>query len=145
MIPKIRIILGFHATNMREHVRMLMITAAPYTNFAFFPEGDYHPRDHAGMADRLTVIAESTIVATHSEVIVLRLRRLIAEGKMPPDQLAITWLGTGQGVPVDITVDAMGDVSWWPAGVFSEDFQEVKAIRRAQKKIEELHLALQPT
>jgi predicted ATPase len=32
-----------------------------------------------------------------------------------------------------IPVAADGEVEWWPEGVFSESFAEVKAIRRAQR------------
>ena len=34
-------------------------------------------------------------------------------------------------------VDSTGEVDAWPNGLFSEDFEEVMAIRRAQQKAEE--------
>ena len=34
----------------------------------------------------------------------------------------------------NIQLDQNGDVDWWPEGVFSEAFAEVKAIRRAQRR-----------
>jgi len=33
-----------------------------------------------------------------------------------------------------VQMDSDGEVDWWPEGVFEEDFQEVAAIRRAQRR-----------
>lgn len=69
------------------------------------------------------------VVATMSEAAVLRLRRRVAEGTLLPSQLLFVDADTGD----EIHVDASGEVDAWPEGLFSEDFEEVKAIRRAQR------------
>ncbi len=87
-----------------------------------------HPAFHGDRADDL--IAESAetpaLIVTHSEVIVLRIRRRVAEGSLRPDEVAIYWIDGATERRIEL--DGHGDVSWWPPGVFSEDFAEVNAI-----------------
>jgi len=74
------------------------------------------------------------LVETHSESIVLRIRRRVAKG-LSPDHVAIYFvedLGDGSRVR-QIQLDQNGEVDRWPDGLFSESFLEVKAIRRAQR------------
>jgi predicted ATPase len=54
---------------------------------------------------------------------------------LAPDSVAIYFVeDTGEGSRLrPVTLDANGDVDWWPDGVFSEAFEEVRALRRAQK------------
>ena len=75
------------------------------------------------------------LVETHSESLVLRVRRRVAEG-LSPDQVAIAYVeDTGEGSRIrQIRLSSDGEVDWWPEGVFSEAFLEVKAIRRAQRR-----------
>jgi predicted ATPase len=84
----------------------------------------------AVLADRGTMVVE-----THSESLVLRVRRRIAEGKVSPDHVALVYVeDIGEGSTLrPITLQPDGGVEWWPEGVFSESFVEVKAISRAQR------------
>ena len=134
----IRIILGYSSADMRRYGAGLALQAScegKADALVLFPEEGRHPYEHGGIADRLAAHAP-VVVATHSEVIVLRMRRLVVEGRLHPEQVLITWLGEGVGMPVEIKVDARGEVSWWPPGVFSEAFEELKGIRAAQKKVD---------
>lgn len=104
------------------------------------PELHLHPGAHGGLAD-LYIEAVGTqsrfIVETHSENFILRLRRRIAEGKLPPDDVALYWVNddvTATPRIRRINIDEMGGIDFWPTGVFSEDLAEVQAIRRAQKE-----------
>jgi len=75
------------------------------------------------------------IIETHSENFVLRLRRRIAEG-LDPARVKLYWINddTRPGSQVDeILIHENGDVSNWPSSVFSEDFEEVRKIREAQR------------
>ncbi len=106
------------------------------------PELHLHPAAHAGLAD-LYVDSAATctglriLVETHSENFILRLRRRIAEGKIDPGKVALYWveeLPRGQGSAIRrIEILPDGTVSDWPAGVFSETYDEVRAIRRAAR------------
>jgi predicted ATPase len=103
------------------------------------PELHLHDAAHAPIGDLLLSATSGgqgrMVVETHSESLVLRVRRRVAEG-LSPDQVSIVFvedLGDRSTVR-NIRLDQSGDVDWWPEGVFSEAFMEVKAIRRAQRR-----------
>lgn len=105
------------------------------------PELHLHPGAHGSLADlyigALQVPGTRFILETHSENFLLRIRRRIAEKTLTPEQVRIYWVDDSQGngsriVPIDVLPD--GEVSTWPKGVFSEDFDELKAIRAAQRR-----------
>lgn len=121
--------------------RSLGLGEAPFLDVIEQPELHMHDAAHAALGD-LLLSAVSTergnvVVETHSESLVLRLRRRIAEG-LSPHQVALIYVeDTEEGSrlkPISISED--GEVNWWPEGVFSEAFLEVKAIRRAQRQHE---------
>ncbi|HEV7371784.1 AAA family ATPase [Arenibaculum sp.] len=73
------------------------------------------------------------IVETHSENLLLRIRRLIAEGA-DPALVALYWVDEqedGCSTVRRIHIDQDGNLDWWREGVFSEGYEEVRAIRRA--------------
>ncbi len=79
-----------------------------------------------------------TVVETHAEGLLLRVRRRIAEGGISPEQVALYYVDDApSGSQVRrIGLLANGEVDYWPAGVFLESFEEVKALRRAQRRVE---------
>ncbi|MET3127530.1 putative ATPase [Arcicella rosea] len=108
------------------------------------PELHLHPSAHGNLAERF---AESLIdankrylIETHSENFILRLRRLIAESKYPyftEQNLKIYYVDYEEDLNEsflrDIKIDSFGEVYDWPDGIFSDSFDEVFAIRKAQK------------
>jgi predicted ATPase len=101
------------------------------------PELHLHPAAHAGLADlylsALRASRAKFIVETHSENFVLRLRRRIAEG-LDPALVSLNFI-EHDGVQAQIRrmpIDPRGRVENWPAGVFSEDATEVRAINTAR-------------
>jgi hypothetical protein len=106
------------------------------------PELHLHDAAHAPLGDLLLSAVNDRqgclLVETHSESIVLRVRRRVAEG-LSPDQVAIVYVeDVGDGSRLrQIHLNRHGEVDWWPEGVFSEAFLEVKAIRRAQRETTE--------
>ncbi len=103
------------------------------------PELHLHPAAHAPLADLFLRTAASgkgqILVETHSENLLLRLRRRIAEGA-DPGLVATYWVedradGSSAVRPIQILPD--GEVDYWPEGVFSEGYQEVRALRRAAR------------
>jgi hypothetical protein len=110
----------------------------PFLDTVEQPELHLHDAAHAPLGDLLlSAVARgggNVVVETHSESLVLRIRRRIAEG-LSPDQVALVYVeDAGEGSclrPIALRPD--GEVEWWPEGVFSEAFVEVKAIRRAQR------------
>ncbi len=103
------------------------------------PEAHSHPTVHARLADSIAEAVLSgncsTVVETHSETFVLRLRRRIAEGQLRPDQVAFYWVDDEQGTTElrRLDLDEHGDIADWPEGWFDAALHEVQAIRRAGK------------
>jgi hypothetical protein len=106
------------------------------------PELHLHPGAHAALADLYLAAAARTatrfLIETHSETFLLRLRRRIAEG-LDPATVAVYFveqIGNASAVR-QIHVDASGDVDYWPEGVFTEDYDETRALAEAQLEREE--------
>lgn len=118
--------------------RSLQRGLTPFIDIIEQPELHLHDAAHAALGDlMLSAIADgkgNLIVETHSEELVLRVRRRVAEGLCPSNVAIVYVEDTGDGSRVkEIKLDKLGEVDWWPEGVFSESLEEVKAIRRAQR------------
>jgi predicted ATPase len=102
------------------------------------PELNLHPSAQSPLADLYIAAAERTrvrfLIETHSETFLLRLRRRIAERRLDPEMLALYFVdSTGETATVRrINVDELGRVDYWPQGIFTEDFEEVRAMAEAQ-------------
>jgi len=101
------------------------------------PELHLHDAVHAPLADLYMATARlgrgSVVVETHSEGLLLRVRRRVAEGTFNPADLAIYFVdrvASGSFVRA-IQVNRDGELSEWPEGVFLESYREVLAIQRA--------------
>ena len=103
------------------------------------PELHLHPGAHGSVADLYLEAIKKRgtrfIVETHSENFLLRVRRRIAERLTESNKVRFYWFD-GQKeldkiIPIDISED--GGVTEWPSNVFSEDLDEVKAIRKANR------------
>jgi len=105
------------------------------------PELGLHPVIQPEIAQLFAQIAKDThrnfIIETHSETFILRIRRLIAEGKLDSKDVGIYGLDdegdTGSRLKA-IHLREDGNVKNWPKGIFSEHFKEVMAMRRAQRQ-----------
>ena len=106
------------------------------------PELHLHPAAHADLVELFAKSAKKNnqtfIIETHSENILLRLRKLIVESdfSFTKDDLIIYWIQSaesgGQEL-LEITVDEEGVLSRWPDGVFNENIKEIIAMRRTLK------------
>lgn len=111
----------------------------PFLDVVEQPELHLHDAAQAPLVDLFIDTARQgighTIVETHSEPILLRLQRRIAETKIAPDEVALYFVNAddegSQLRRIHLNID--GEVDWWPEGVFEEDFHEVAAMRRAQR------------
>ena len=106
------------------------------------PEAELHPAVHADIAelllDNLSGPARPLVIETHSEMVLLRARRWIAEGRLPADNVLVYWVCAEPGrgsVLRKITIDEKGEMNAWPDGVFIEDYEEILAIRRAARRV----------
>lgn len=104
------------------------------------PELHLHPAAHGDLGELMIKSAieneKNIIIETHSENLLLRARRLIADGTLKNTDVAIYWVNDldrpGSNLKL-IEISEEGDLLNWPEGVFSEDYEEVLAIRKAQK------------
>jgi predicted ATPase len=101
------------------------------------PELHLHPFAHTGIAE-LIVAAMNTkhsiLVETHSDTLLLRIRRAIAEQRIPHTLVRFYYVERnkdGSSISQAIELNDRGTPSWWPKGIFSEDQEEYHAIRRA--------------
>jgi hypothetical protein len=103
------------------------------------PELHLHPAAHAMLADLYIGAVKKTstrfLIETHSETLLLRLRRRIAEG-LDPSTVAVYFVDRvdGESTARRIHIDADGNLDYWPTGVFSEDYDETRALARAQRE-----------
>jgi hypothetical protein len=123
-----------------ETLRRLQHGTRPFMDVIQQPELHLHDALHPALGDLLLDAAPTgggiTLVETHSEGLLLRVRRRIAEdSNFDLRRVAIYYVDdTPEGSALHrVPLTADGDVSWWPEGVFFESFEEVKAIRRAQR------------
>ncbi|MFI7553844.1 AAA family ATPase [Micromonospora sediminimaris] len=105
------------------------------------PEMHLHPAAHAELADLYLAIAKATgtrfLIETHSETLLLRLRRRIAEvdNEFTPEIVKVYVVEQRDGASVvrPVKVDELGNLEdTWPDGYFSQDYHEVRALAAAQ-------------
>ncbi|MGW0196921.1 DUF3696 domain-containing protein [Nonomuraea sp. NPDC003201] len=103
------------------------------------PELHLHPAAHAFIADIFIASVKTDrrtryLVESHSETMLLRLRRRIAEGAISAEAVAVYFVeNDGAAAQVrPIEIDESGNLDYWPDGVFSEDFEETKKLMKAQ-------------
>ena len=90
------------------------------------PERDLHPRAQVALAKLLADAAMRgvrVVVETHSSLLLLGVQTLVAEGKLPPDRVALHWFKRGDDGATTVTsadLDEAGAFGDWP-----EDFADV--------------------
>ena len=105
------------------------------------PEAELHPAAHAAVAELLLANLEGRdrplVVETHSEMVLLRARRWVAEGRLPSDDVLVYFVHAEPEVGSllrKIRIKENGELDKWPDGVFIEDYEEILAIRRAARE-----------
>jgi hypothetical protein len=108
------------------------------------PELDLHPYAHAHVAELLlSAVARDRnlrlLVETHSDALVLRLRREVAAQRLAPEDVRIYFVEEGSEIPGgsevrEIRLNDRGTPAWWPRGVFAENQAEFHRIRQELAK-----------
>ena len=110
------------------------------------PELHLHPAAHGDLAELFAKSSKENnqtfIIETHSENIILRLRKLIVENDFgfTKDDLIIYWIEDAElkGKELrEITVDEEGVLSDWPEGVFNEGMKEILEMQKALRRKEQ--------
>lgn len=124
-------------------VRAYFKADKPTTIIMEQPELHLHPGAHGNLAELFVDSIKNDknkryLIETHSQNFILRIRRLIAEGKFNKDDLALYWINFDEEKNVsnmrEINVDGFGKVDFWPENIFSESLDESIALRTAQIK-----------
>jgi Protein of unknown function (DUF3696)/AAA ATPase domain len=101
------------------------------------PEAHAHPQIQARLADvvwkSVRTGRDATLLETHSETFVLRIRRRIAEGLLKPEDVALYWVDDERPTTEvrRLHIDERGHIEDWPDGWFDTALHEVRAIHRA--------------
>ena len=101
------------------------------------PEIHLHPGVQAGLADVLVDAAKTRgvqiIVESHSEHLLRRLQRHVAEETLSPEEAALYFCQTDKGesrlTPLDL--DPYGNIRNWPKDFFGDELGEIAAMSQA--------------
>ena len=104
------------------------------------PEIHLHPSVQAGLADVFIDAWErrnvQVVVESHSEHLLRRLQRRIAEEKFPQDNVGLYFCKEENGVSrLDtLEINLLGNISNWPQDFFGDQFGEIAAMSEAALK-----------
>ena len=106
------------------------------------PETHLHPEAHGDSAEFIAKEAISSdgnknfLIESHSVNFLLRLRRLVADGTLRKEDVALYYVefdpDKSQSKLKPVKVNSDGSVNGWPEDVFKETLEETLALRRAQ-------------
>jgi hypothetical protein len=132
---------GFGASQVLPLI--IQAVAAPHNSLTIAEQPEIHlnPRLQCVLADLFVDMAGSghrVLVETHSEHMIVRLRRLIAEGKVDADDINVLFVERSGSVSTirPIPIDKHGTVSRdaWPVGFFEDGLREALALASAQAR-----------
>lgn len=98
------------------------------------PEIHLHPSVQSGLADVMLNVAEArnvqVIVESHSEHLIRRLQRRVAEEAASADDVKLYFVSTTDGVAQaeDLVLNEWGEIENWPDEFFGDDVGEIVAI-----------------
>lgn len=104
------------------------------------PEIHLHPAVQAGLADALIEAVQlrriQVVVESHSEHLLQRLQRRVAEEAIPADQLALYFCDVTDGLPrlSPLELNVFGEIENWPKDFFGDAFGEVAAMQLAASR-----------
>lgn len=103
------------------------------------PEIHLHPAVQAGLADVLIAAAKTRkvqiLLESHSEHLLRRLQRRIAEEELAPSQAALYFCSTtggGDSTLTKLELDLFGNITNWPKDFFGDELGELASMTRAQ-------------
>lgn len=133
---------GFGISQVLPVITLLYYVSEGSTVLIEQPELHLHPRAQTALADLILAVAErrelQVIVETHSEHLLLRLQRRIAETAEIADRVRLYVAKTEQGHSVvePLELDDKGQIANWPPNFFGDAFSELAAAEEARIKRE---------
>ena len=104
------------------------------------PEIHLHPAVQSGLADVMLKVAEARdvqiIVESHSEHLLRRLQRRVAEGNTAANDVRMYFVSPRDGTAdlSELTLNEWGEIENWPENFFGDEMGEIAAIREASLK-----------
>ena len=104
------------------------------------PEIHLHPAVQSGLADLMLNVAEvrnvQIIVESHSEHLLRRLQRRVAEEKALAEDVKLYFvsLQRGRAQAADLLLNEYGEIENWPDHFFGDEMGEIAAIAKARLK-----------
>jgi predicted ATPase len=132
---------GFGASQVLPLIVQALTADTESLTIAEQPEIHLNPRLQSVLADLFVEMANNdrrVIVETHSEHLLLRLRRLVADGTIDHQKVAIYFVEKQDGVShvKCIPVKQNGHIDQWPRGFFEDSLRESLALASAQSRNE---------
>ena len=101
------------------------------------PEIHLHPAVQSRLADVMLNVAEArnvqVIVESHSEHLMRRLQRRVAEEEASSEDVKLYFVSMDRGVAraSDLALNEWGEIENWPSNFFGDEFGEIAAITKA--------------
>lgn len=127
---------GFGVSQVLPAVVLLYYVPEGATVLMEQPEIHLHPAVQSGLADVMLSVARARnvqiVVESHSEHLLRRLQRRVAEGTADPDDVKLYFVSAPNGVAQasDLSLNRYGEVENWPEGFFGDEVGEVAAIAK---------------
>jgi predicted ATPase len=132
---------GFGASQVLPLI--IQAVAAPQDSLTLAEQPEIHlnPKLQCVLADLFVEMATSghrVLVETHSEHLIIRLRRLVAEGRIPASDVSVYFVEKAEGYSTirKIEISANGNIAReiWPRGFFEDSLREALALSSAQAR-----------
>jgi hypothetical protein len=131
---------GFGASQVLPLIVQALTGVKENLTIAEQPEIHLNPRLQSMLADLFVEMVHNdqrVIVETHSEHLLLRLRRLIADGTIDSKMVAIYFVEREDNAssvkPIEIRKN--GHIEQWPKGFFEDSLRETLALASAQSRL----------
>ena len=101
------------------------------------PEIHLHPAVQSGLADVMLTVANSRdvqiVVESHSEHLMRRLQRRVAEDTASGDDVKLYFVSAKRGVAhaSDLALNKFGEIENWPKDFFGDELGEIAATAKA--------------
>jgi predicted ATPase len=131
---------GFGVSQILPVLRICYYVPEGSTIIMEQPEIHLHPSVQAGLADvfidAIKIRNVQIILESHSEYLLRRLQRRIAEEGLSKDSAALYFceMRGGQSRLIELGLDLFGTITNWPQDFFGDQIGELAAMTRAQMK-----------
>jgi len=129
---------GFGVSQVLPVITLLLYVPEGSTVILEQPEIHLHPLAQANLADVIIYAAQrrrvQVIVESHSEHLLLRLQRRIAEEQLAASDVKLYFSDAPAGVSrlTELQLDLFGNIQNWPENFMGDAFGETAAAERAR-------------